>query len=72
MQATEITQVRTRTAATAPPTVEERVSGTIMAAFFAGSTLVGLWSVAAMVGGLVTAGGPGALAKGFAQALLGI
>ena len=70
MKTTETTQTRTRTAATA--TVEERISGTIMASFFAGSALVGVWSVAAMVGGLVTAGGPGALVKGFVQAVLGV
>ncbi len=65
-------QTTTRAAVTAIPTVEERVSDSFMAAFFTVSAIVGLSSVAAMVGGLVAAGGPTALAKGFILAVVGI
>ena len=72
MKATETTRTRVNTGVTATPTVEERISGSTIAAFFAGSALIGLWSMAAMVGGLVTAGGPVGLVKGFTQAVLGV
>ncbi len=71
MKATETTRIKNDVRVNATPTVEQRISGSIMAVFFAGSALVGLWSVAAMVGGLVTAGGPAELARGFARAVLG-
>ncbi len=72
MKITEKTRTRTQAQAIATPTVEQRISGAVMATFFAGSALIGIWSVAAMVGGLVAAGGPGALFRGFAQAVLGV
>ena len=72
MKAIDNTRTRVNTIATATPTVEERVSGVVMASFFAGSVVIGLWAAAAMVGGIVTAGGPVALFKGFAQAVLGV
>lgn len=72
MKTRENTRNRVYAHATATPTVEQRITGAVMATFFAGSALIGIWSVAAMVGGLVAAGGPGALFRGFAQAVLGV
>lgn len=72
MNSTDNTRTRTQAQVIATPTVEERISGTIMASFFAGSALVGLWAVAAMVGGLVTAGGPVGLVTGFSRAVIGM
>ena len=66
------TQVKVQSTVTAAPTVEERISGTVVVSLFAGSAVIGLWSFAALVGGLITSGGPIGLAKGFVQAVTGI
>ena len=74
MRATETTRTgtRTNTVAAATLSVEDKMNGTIIAAFFASGALVGLWSFASLVGGLVAAGGPLGLAKGYVQALTGL
>lgn len=73
MRATETTKTGTRTHAVAKTlTVEEKLNGSIIAAFFAVGALVGLWSFASLVGGLIAAGGPVGLAKGYILALTGL
>ena len=72
MRATENTQARTRTTATTTPTVGDRIGATVMASFFAASALIGLWSFAALVGGLVAGGGPLGLAEGYFRAVTGM
>ena len=72
MRATEITRTRVNTAATTTPTVEERLSATAVGSLFAGSALIGLWSFAALVGGLVEAGGPVGLVGGWFRAVSGL
>ena len=53
-------------------TLEDKINGTIIASFFATGALVGLWSFASLVGGLIAAGGPIGLAKGYLMALAGL
>ena len=74
MRATETTRTVTRAnvAVTTTLTTEDKINGTIIAAFFASGALVGLWSFASLVGGLVAAGGPLGLARGYVQALTGL
>ncbi len=72
MKATETTRTRVNTAATATPTVEERLSATAVATLFVGSGLIGVWSFAALVGGLLEAGGPVGLAGSWFRAVSGI
>ncbi len=68
-QSTETTRMRTG-AAVAAPTVTDRISQSTVIALFAVSALIGIWSFAAVIGGLVTAG-PTGLIKGFFIAVLG-
>jgi hypothetical protein len=76
MKATETTrtklQARTNTVSTTRLTVEEKINASIIASAFAGTALVGLWSLAALVSGMIAAGGPLGLAKGYFQALAGL
>lgn len=63
---------RTRqTVAVVAPTVGERISRSVVLGFFGVSALIGIWSFAAVIGGLVIAG-PAAMARGFVTAVLGI
>ncbi len=71
------TATRTRTgtrtnSATQTLTVDDKINAFIISSFFATGALVGLWSFAAFVGGMVAAGGPLNLAKGYFMALAGI
>ena len=76
MRATETTRTQTRTrtntAATTTLTTSDKVNGAIIASAFAGTAIIGLWSLAALVGGLIAAGGPLGLVKGYFSALAGI
>jgi hypothetical protein len=76
MRATETTKTNTRTrtntAANTTLTASEKIDGAIIASAFAGTAIIGLWSLAALVGGMVAAGGPLGLVKGYFQALAGI
>ncbi len=75
MRATETikTQAGTRThSAAASLSADEKINGAIIASAFAGAALIGLWSLAALIGGLIAAGGPFGLIKGYFQALAGM
>ena len=61
-------EVTRKEAADRPP-VEESMAGSIMAVFFAGSVVIGLWSMAVLVGGLFTAEGPVELTGSYFQAV---
>ncbi len=71
------TATRTRTGARTNSaadilTLEDKVNATIISSFFATGALVGLWSFASLLGGLVAAGGPIPLATGWFKALAGM
>ncbi len=68
---TQTRQKTRQTAAIVAPTVGERISQSVVLGFFGVSALIGIWSFAAVIGGLVTAG-PTAMARGFVTAILGI
>ncbi len=72
MKTNETTRVQTKATVTAVPTVEERISGSVLTTLFAGSAVIGLWSFAALAGGLVAAGGPIGLAGGYVRAVTGL
>jgi hypothetical protein len=44
----------------------------MVAAAFAGTAMIGLWSLAALLGGLISSGGPLGLVRGYVQALTGL
>ena len=69
-KATETTRTRTTTTTTTSPTVSERISKTMIIGFFGVRGLIGLWSLAAFTGALITAG-PATLFRGFVTAVLG-
>jgi hypothetical protein len=76
MKATETTRTRvqtgTNTVATTKLTVREKLNAAIIASAFAGTAIIGLWSLAALVGGMIAAGGPLGLVKGYFLALTGL
>ncbi len=76
MRATETTRTNTRTRSNtrsaATLSTSNKVDGAIIASAFAGTALIGLWSLAALVGGMVAAGGPVGLVRGYVQAFTGI
>ncbi len=75
MRATETTRTQTRTrtnTAATTLTTSDKANAAIIASAFAGTAIIGLWSLAALVGGLIAAGGPWGLVKGYFSALAGI
>ncbi len=68
---TETTRTRNTVSAAAAPTVAERLSRSVLVGFFTVSALIGIWSIAALAGGLATAG-PTAMIVGFFTAVLGV
>ena len=69
-KATENTRTRTTATTLSAPTVSERISKSVIVGFFGVSGLIGLWSIAAFTGALITTG-PAAMFRGFVTALLG-
>ncbi len=63
------TNTRTRTA---EATVSDRMSTATMAITGSAGLAIGLWSFAALVGGLVAGGGPLGLAEGYFKAVSGM
>ncbi len=72
MTANTNTTTKTRTTTRTNVNVEAEVSrGTLVTLGTAGA-IVGLWSLASLIGGLVVAGGPIALAKAWFNAIIGM
>jgi hypothetical protein len=76
MKATETTKTRVQTgttsATTTTLTAAEKIDSAITASTFAGTAIIDLWSLAALVGEMITAGGLLGLVKGYFQALTGL
>ena len=57
---------------TAAESVSEKMSTAVLAVTGTAGLAIGLWSVAALVGGLVAGGGPLGLASGYFKAVTGL
>ncbi len=74
MKATETTRIRSRIqAGSNVEAVNEPIAAAgALAAVYSIGIFVGLWSLAALIGGLVTSGGPVGLVQGYFQAVTGL
>jgi len=71
---TATTQEKTKTKSTTKTSVDARaeVSRGTMIAITAVGAVVGLWALASLVGGMISAGGPVALVKAWVSAVVGM
>ena len=73
MKSLHTTSVKTNTRTrTAEATVTDRISSATLAVVGSTGLAIGLWSFAALVGGLVAGGGPLGLAGGYFSAVSGM
>jgi hypothetical protein len=73
MKTRENTHVRNRENITVhEATISERMAPAVLAVFGSAGIGIGLWSFAALAGGLVAGGGPVGLASGYVRAVTGL
>ena len=72
MTATTNTQAKTRTNTRTAVSAQAEVSKGAVATMVGAGVVVGLWSFASIVGGIIVAGGPIALAQSWFGAIIGM
>ena len=73
MSATEIIRTRSRVhVSSREAAVREKISSMALAVLYGTGIVIGLWSLAALLGALFSVGGPLGLVKGYFQAVTGL